>query len=493
MFFSMGISLYTSRVVLNTLGVEDFGIYNLVGGIVVLFSFVNGAMTNATQRFLNFEMGKNNTDAIQKVFSVSVNAHLLIMGIVLLLSETVGLWFLNYKLNIPANRMFAANVVFQFSVLTFCIGILSVPYQATIIAYEKMSLYAWITIFQIFLKLIIVFLLVLFIYDKLILYSILVFGVGLITFLMYHFLCRRKFKTCHYHFTHDKKIFRELLSFSGWSLFGNVALIGASQGVSMVMNIFLGVAINASMGVAAQVNTAVYGFVSNFQMAFSPQITKTYASNNLVEHKKLIFQASKFSFYLSLIFATPILLNTEYILTLWLKIVPNYAVEFTQLTILGSLFQALSGPFWMSANAIGNIKNYQIGISLIIILNLPLSYFILYYNYSPVYVFIVNLVLSILAYFFRLVYVKSKIKFSFSDVFEKVYFKIIMVSLVNFSILYYLKKVFLLIDHRVFSFLIFSIICVITTLFLIVSVGISKSDKIMIYSLVRNKFFNKGN
>lgn len=485
MFFSMGVSLYTSRVVLNTLGVEDFGIYNLVGGIVVLFSFINGAMTNATQRFLNFEMSKNSDVAIRRVFSVSMNAHMLIMGVVFLLAETIGLWFLNYKLNIPHERLYASNIVFQFSILAFCTNILSVPYHASIIAYEKMSFYAWMTIIEVFLKLVIVFLLVLFLYDKLILYSMLTFGVAVVIYLAYRFSCRKMFKTCHYQLIHDKKIFKELLNFSGWSLFGNMAVIGSNQGVAMIMNIFLGVAINASMGIANQINAAVYGFVSNFQMAFSPQITKTYASNNLEEHKKLLFQASRFSYYLSLVLAIPILLNTKFILALWLKIVPPYAVEFTQLTIIVSLLQALSGPFWMSANAIGNIKKYQIGISLIIFLNLPLAYTILYYHLSPTYVFVVNIATSLLAYFFRFGYVKSRIQFSLLDVFKSIYLKIIVVSVSSIFILLGIKQMFFSIQQTFLNVFIFSFICVTVTLIIIVGVGISKSERIIIYNFIK--------
>ena len=287
----------------------------------------------------------------------------------------------------------------------------------------------------------------------------------------------------------DKEILKELLSFSGWSLFGNISVIGANQGVAMVMNIFLGVMVNTSIGIANQVNAAVYGFVSNFQMAFGPQITKSYASNDIENHKKLIFQASKFSFYLCMIFAIPILLNTEYILTLWLKTTPSFAVQFTQLTIVVSLLQALSGPFWMSANAIGNIRNYQISLSLIIILNLPCSYIILYYGYSPVYVYLVNLFISLGAYIFRFFYVKAKLRFSFFLFFNKVFLKIIVVCFVTSSILYYLNEIFLSMDKSIFNFLIFNVMYIFVALLVIVCIGISRSEKNIIYNIIQSKFF----
>ena len=359
MFLTMGVSLFTSRIVLNTLGVEDFGTYNLVGGIVIMFSFINTAMLGATQRFLNFEMSKKSDEAVNKVFCVSMNAHILIMLVIIFLSETIGLWFLNYKLNIPENRMFAANIVYQFSLLAFCFNILKVPYNASVIAYEKMSFYAWISIIEVVLKAIIVYFLLLFVFDKLILYSILVFAVSILVFLAYRYFCRKLFISCKYRYIKDKTLFKELVSFSSWSMFGNLALIGSNQGVYMILNIFLGVTINAAMAIAAQVNMAVFSFVSNFQMAFNPQIIKTFASNDIKVHEKLVFQASKFSYYLLLILVLPILFNTAYILELWLKIVPEYAVPFTQLMLVFSLIDALAGPFWVSMNATGKIKKYQ--------------------------------------------------------------------------------------------------------------------------------------
>jgi O-antigen/teichoic acid export membrane protein len=487
MAMTMVVSLYTSRVVLNTLGIEDFGVYNLVGGIVVLFSFINSGMTAATQRFLNFEMSKDSVSDVRRVFSVSMNAHFLIIGIILLLSETAGLWFLNYKLNIPAERIYAANVVYQFSLLAFCFSVLKVPYNASIIAHEKMSFYAWISIIEVVLKLLIVFLLVLFLYDKLILYSILVFAVSVIVYIIYRFFCRRLFDSCKYKFIRDKILFKELINFSGWSIFGNMALIGSNQGVSFILNIFLGVTINATMGIAAQVNTAVYSFVSNFQMAFNPQIVKTYASGNLDEHKKLIFQASKFSFYLLLILAIPILLNTEYILTLWLKIVPEYAVEFTQLILIFSLIDALSGPFWASVNATGKIRSYQIGVALILLMNLPIAYFLLHFNYSPVWVITAKIVINFILFIYRLVCSHKYLNFSYLDVFTKTYLRLIIVSGLAIALLYFLRIELFSTIETWYNLLMFSLLCLIVTVIIIIVVGITKTEKKYIKKIVKGK------
>ncbi|WP_345742670.1 lipopolysaccharide biosynthesis protein [Aequorivita sinensis] len=487
MLLSLVVSLYTSRVVLNTLGVQDFGIYNLVGGIVVLFSFINSGMTAATQRFLNFEMAKNSTKAVQRVFSVSMNAHFLIIAVIILLSETIGLWFLNNRLNIPGDRMYAANIVYQFSLLSFCFSVLKVPYNASVIAYEKMSFYAWISVLEVVLKLVIVFLLVLFFYDKLILYSILVFAVSVIIFLAYRFFCRSLYESCRYQFLRDKTLLKELMSFSGWSLFGHMALIGSNQGISFILNVFLGVTINATMGIASQVNTAIYGFVSNFQIAFNPQIVKTYASGNLEEHKKLLFQASKFSYYLLLILAVPILLNTEYILTLWLIIVPDYATEFTQLIVLFSLVDALAGPFWSSINATGKIRKYQLGVALILFMNLPIAYLLLYFNYSPIYVIVAKVVINILLLLFRLIRTHSYLHFNYMNVLFQIYLRLLLISGITIGILYIIReKVFFSIQNW-YDLILFSVLSLITTLTIILILGITKRERTYLINFIRNK------
>lgn len=483
----MGVSLFTSRIILNTLGVEDFGTYNLVGGIVVMFSFINTAMLGATQRFLNFEMAKNSDEAVNKVFCVSMNAHILIILVIIFLSETLGLWFLNYKLNIPGDRMFASNIVYQFSLLAFCFNILKVPYNASVIAYEKMSFYAWISIVEVILKAIIVYLLLLFDYDKLILYSILVFAVSILIFLAYRYFCRRLFTSCKYRFVNDKTLFKELVSFSSWSMFGNLALIGSNQGVYMILNIFLGVAINAAMAIAAQVNMAVFSFVSNFQMAFNPQIIKTFASNDIKAHEKLVFQASKFSYYLLLILVIPILFNTAYILQLWLKIVPEYAVEFTQLMLVFSLIDALAGPFWVSMYATGKIKKYQIGVSLILFLNLPIAYLLLNQGYSPVYVIIAKIILNFILFMFRLILIQRHIKFSLIEIIKKVYLQVILVSALSYGSSLYIKKLLVPKEFNLVDIIIFTAVAMIISGIFIVVFGISKNERLAIYYQVKKR------
>ncbi len=487
MILTLGVSLYTSRVVLNTLGVEDFGIYNLVGGIVVLFSFINGSMTSATQRFLNYEMGKKDHDGVHKVFCISVNVYFIITIVIVILAETIGLWFLNTKLNIPVDRVSAANVVYQFSILTFVATILKVPYNASIVAYEKMAFYAWTSIVEVILKLIIVFALVYFSFDKLILYSALTFALSIIMYLIYQKFCRKTFATCRYEYMHDKKLIKELLGFSGWSMFGSIAVIGSNQGIAMILNIFLGVTINAAMGIANQVNTALYAFVSNFRIAFNPQLVKTYASGNIEAHKKLLFQTSKFSYFLLLILAVPVLLNTEYILSIWLNIVPAYAVVFTQLVIILSLIEALAGPFWMSVSATGKIKIYQIIVSGILLLNLPLAYVFLYKGLSPEYVLLGKVGIGVILYFFRILYVRQILQFSFKEVLKKLLMQVLLVTLFLLGTLFLLKNGIMFQESTAFNVIVFSFVSIVLSVVFVFFFGISRVERRFIIKFILNK------
>jgi O-antigen/teichoic acid export membrane protein len=487
MILTLGVSLYTSRVVLNTLGVEDFGIYNLVGGIVVLFSFINASMTSATQRFLNYEMGKEDDNGVHKVFCISVNVYLLILILIVVLAETIGLWFLNTKLNIPLNRMAAANIVYQFSILTFAVNILKVPYNASIIAYEKMAFYAWTSIIEVFLKLFIVFALVYLSSDKLVLYAVLTFSVSVVMFLMYLKFCVKTFATCRYKYIYDKELIQELLGFSGWSMFGSVSVIASNQGIAMILNIFLGVTINAAMGIANQVNTALYGFVSNFRIAFQPQLIKTYAAGDIETHKKLLFQTSKFSYFLLLILAVPVLLNTSYILSIWLNTVPHYAVIFTQLTIILSLIEALSGPFWMSVSATGKIKIYQIIVSGILLLNLPLAYVFLNNSLSPEYVLLGKLGIGVILFFFRILYAGSFLQFTFIEVLRNLLWQILVVSLFISGTLFLLKDIIIIYDSVVLNTITLTIISMCLSVIFVFYFGISKVERLLITNFIINK------
>ena len=314
MIFMMAVSLYTSRVVLDALGVEDFGIYNVVGGVITLFSFVNGAMSSSTQRYITFELGKGNTSQLQKVFQTSMNVHLLVALLILFLGETAGLWFFYEKMVIPPLRMVSAFWVYQFSIFTMMIMVVSVPYNAVIIAHERMSTFAYISVFEVLLKLGIVYLLYLTSSDKLIVYAALLCFMQLLIRVIYGYYCSCHFDETRYQWGWDSKLFREMLCFGGWNLWGGFAAVLFTQGVNILLNLFFGPAVNAARGIAVQVQGAVTQFSTNFQTAINPQITKSYAVGDYAYMHSLIFHSSKFTFLLLATISFPVLLETEMIL-----------------------------------------------------------------------------------------------------------------------------------------------------------------------------------
>lgn len=428
MIFTMGVALFTSRVILQTLGVEDYGIYSVVGGIITMFTFINGGMISATQRFLTFEIGKGNLPQLKKVFCTSLQIHALISLIIVLLGETVGLWFLYEELVIPAERMTAALWVYQCSIIAGVVNIMSVPYNADIIAHEKMSAFAYISIVEVTLKLAIVYMLFFTPWDKLITYAILILTVQLIIRFIYTHYCNKNFEESHYQHQIDKPLFKEMLGFAGWSFWGNLAVVLYTQGVNMMLNIFFGPIVNAARGIAVQVQTAVQQFVSNFQVALNPQITKTYATGQLAQMHSLMFRSAKFSFFLLFMLTLPILLETEYILTLWLKTVPENAVIFTQWMIGISLIYTIANPCVVANQATGKVKVYQAVVGSILLMILPVSYVALKLG-APVYsVFIVHFCIEFIAQFARMYMLRKLINLPLSAYLRNIYLPVILVA-----------------------------------------------------------------
>lgn len=408
----MLVSLYTVRVVLNTLGAEDYGIYNVVAGVVVLFSFVNNAMATATQRFLNYSLGENDLKKMQEIYSFSLIIHLGIAVVFVLLAETVGLWFVSNKLNIPEVRKTATAIVYQFTIITTVFNILRVPYNALIIAYEKISFFAWLSILEAILKLAIVFLLILSDRDRLVLYAFLMTAVALIILCFYKLYCNRTFEIARYRKVTDISLVKKIVSFSGWSLFGAVANIANSQGTNIVLNMFTNVTVNAAMGIANQVNSTVYSFVGNFQTAFNPQIVKNYAEGKKIYFTNLIYRSSKISFLLSSFIIIPLLLNMDLVLNIWLKEVPVFTTQFLKLCLVCSLIESWNNSLTISIQAVGDIKKYQIIVSLFIFLNLPLSLIALTIGSSPIWILLIRLILLILAVIWRIFFLEKVIKIS---------------------------------------------------------------------------------
>jgi O-antigen/teichoic acid export membrane protein len=428
MLVSMGVSLYTSRIVLSVLGTDNYGIYGVVGGIVIFFSFLNGAMASATQRFLNFELGRNDLKQVKQVFSMSMTVYILIALIALVLSETIGLWYLNTQMVIPPGRLEAANWAYQFSVLTFCIQVIRVPYEATIIAYERMSFYAYISIADVVFKLLVVCLLVFGDFDKLIYYAALNTGVVLLVSYLYKRYCNRTFTTARYAPFWDKKLYTRLMSFSGWSLLGSIANITTQQGGNLLLNLFYGVTVNASMGLANQVNRAVYGFVSSFQTAFNPAIVKAYAAGDKAYFFDLIFKASKYSYFLLFTLSLPVLLCCHFVMSVWLGQVPDYLVPFSRLMLLLMLMESAAAPLWISIQATGEIRNYQILMGSLLLLNLPLAYIALKMGFSPVSVLAVRVGVYAVVFMVRIFYLGRKIALPVRAYFAQVMMRLFAVT-----------------------------------------------------------------
>lgn len=411
MIFIMAVTLYTSRVVLRVLGVEDFGIFNVVAGVVAMFGFLNSSMSATTQRFISFSLGRGD-DNLNKVFSTCVLTHALIALGVLVLVESVGLWFLYNKMIIPEVRMDAAFWVFQFSALSTVVTVMSIPFNADIIAHEKMSAFAYISIVEVCLKLLIVFLLDVGNIDKLVLYGFLLLLVQCGIFLTYMGYCLRHFKESRFRFVYEKKLFSEVFSFAGWNLWGYLASILYTQGLNILLNVFFGPVVNAARGLANQVDGAIRLFASNFQMAINPQIVKTYAAKDLESMHKLVFRSSKFSFFLLLALSLPVMIEAPVILRLWLSTVPDWTASFLRLMLVVVIVDSVANPLMTSAAATGRIKLYQSVLGGIQLLIVPVAYVVLRMGGEPNSVFVVHLCICLIAFAVRLFIVRGMIGLS---------------------------------------------------------------------------------
>ncbi len=475
----MGVSLYTSRVVLNTLGVEDFGIYNVVGGFVTMFGFLNSAMASATQRFLAFEIGRNDIRQLRNVFSMSVNIHFIIAFAIFIFAEIIGLWFVNTQLTIPYERMQAARWVYQFSIMALMVNMVSVPYNAIIIAHERMNVFAFVSIFEVSLKLLIVFMLQWFGFDKLKLYAVLMFAVALTIRIIYGMYCNFKFKESKFRYFWDKTLFKTLMSYAGWNLWGNAAGVIMGQGINILLNIFFGLVVNAARGIAFQVKAAINQFVSNFQMALNPQIIKSYAANDLKYMHQLIFQGAKYSFFLLFTLSLPVLLETQFILKLWLKIVPEYTVIFTRLVIINILVDCISGPLMTAAQASGNIKLYQSIVGGLLILNLPISYLFLKLGFTPEVTLYIAIVISIIALIARLRIISPLVNLDILSYLKAVLFRIIPVSVLGIVLP---TIVYLSMQESIFRFLCIGMLTLISLAITIYYVGLNQTEqKFMVF------------
>lgn len=474
MLLIMGVSLFTVRIVLNTLGEVDYGLYNVVGGLVIMFSFLSNTMAGASQRFFAFELGCNNITQLKRLFSMTMTIYLMITIVILILAETVGLWFLNTQMTIPPNRIVTVNWVYQFTILSFFMTMLTIPYNSVIIAREQMNVYAYVSILEAFLKMSVAYLLVLFSFDKLKLYSILMFLVtGLITFI-YRSYCKRQFEECNYKFYWNKSLFNELIGFSGWNLFGALASLFNNQGMNILLNIFFGPVVNAARAIAYQIYNAINQFGTNFYTAVRPQITKYYALGETKQMINLVFKSSKLSYFLLFILSMPILLEPGFILTAWLKQVPDYVILFTRLVIIEALINTLSYPFRTAAQATGRIKIYQSVVGGVMLLALPSAYLLLKSGAVPQSIFYIAIASAIICQILRILLVRNMIQLSATKYIKQVIFPILFISI--FSYIAPLTILFQL-DSGFKRFLIVVLTGLLSSSIIIFYIGLTRSER----------------
>ena len=489
MFLIMGIGLYAGRIILDTLGITDYGIYNVVGGIITMASFLHSAIIASTQRFISYELGKGNSSRLKLVFCSSVNIHIAIAAAIMLIGESVGLWFVNTQLNIPMDRITAANWVYQASILVLIFKVLSVPYNSAIIAHEKMSAFAYISVVEALLDLGAVFSLYVITYDKLIVYSILSAMVAFLIRMCYVVYCRQHFEECKYTFIYDKHIISEMFSFAGWSILGNMGSTFKNQILNIILNLFYGTAANAARGVGILVGSKVNAFSTNFTMALNPQITKQYAAGNYQGSKELVYMGSRFSFFLLTVICMPFLQNPDYILDLWLTKVPDGAAMFLQLSLLSSLIYALSVCVTKAIQATGRVKWFQIGVFIITMGELPAAWLLLKASFPPYAVMIPALFSNTIALFFRFWLIQRYVPiYNFRDYLIGVVARSVFTFVISYGACFALCCHF---GDSLVQFLLSSVLCIILTMIIIYVTGIKRTERALVLNQISKRLFKR--
>ncbi len=482
----MLVSLFTVRVLLNVMGAEDYGVYNVVAGVVTMFNFLSGAMATASQRYFSFDLGKGDEQHLKITFCVTFEIYIFLAVIVLILAETLGLWFVNCKLVIPENRIVAANWIFQAAIISFLFTLITTPYMACIIAHENMKVYAYVSIIETALKFCIVFLLPILPYDKLVVYGILLMIVSMINTSIYRFYCHKHYIECKLHFIKNIQLFKEIINYSSWNLFGASIGVVKNQIINILLNIKFGAVVNAARAIAAQVNSAVISFSQSFSTALRPQIIKTYAAGQNDECKALVYRGCKFTFYLMYIFALPLILEMDIILKIWLKNPPELAVIFTRLALIDAVIDSISYPLMTIAQATGKIKLYQGVVGGLLLCNLPVSYIALRFGAPAYTVMIIAISITSLAFIIRLFIVKKISGLSVKQFITVTVIPCVMVVVLSAVIpcIICMKLQECLI--RLFLTLFISILC---TLFCVLFVGMSKVERNTVVEKLKVKFF----
>lgn len=474
----MAINLYTSRIVLKALGIEDYGVYNVVGGIVSLFSIVSGTLSASISRFITFELGAGDATRLNKIFGTSLYIQMCMAAIIIILCMTVGMWFLNDKMKIASDKMFAANLIFILSTLAFVINIMSVPYTAVIIAHEKMSAFAHVSIVDVTLKLLASFLLLLFKQDRLIYYALFILSISLLIRLIYVIYCNRHFSECKTRPIYEKDIFHSIGKFAGWNSIGAASSILRNQGNNIILNLFFGTVINAAYAIGMQVSNAMTQLADNFMTSVNPQITKYYAQKEYKEMNNLIYRSSRLSFYLTWLLSTLIIFDPSYILNLWLSNYPPQTVSFVQLLLVFVVIESISRPLITAQLATGNIKKYQIIVGGIQMLNLPISYLTLLKLDNPIVPFYIMIILSVCCLIARIIMLGQIMEFKPTHFIKNVCMRCTFVLICSIGFMALLSLSIHVNSLR--TFILWDIICILTTSIIIYVLGCDKPERIFI-------------
>ena len=485
MLLTILISLYTSRIVIKALGVDDFGIFSVVGAFVSMFSILSASLSSAIMRFFTYELGLGDMERLRRVFITALLCIVFAAVIIFIFAEFIGVWFINYKMVIPPDRLNVAKWVFQYSLVISSVNLLSVPYNAMVIAHERMSFFAYISLVEVIGKLIISFLIAEYQNDRLLLYAFLLCVFTLIVKLAYVVFCNLNFEECKYKLVFDKILVKQMFGFAGWNFIGYSSAILRDQGGNVIINLFFGPAVNAARGVAFQVNQAVYGFVQNFMTALNPQITKSYAVGDKEYMMKLVFIGSRFSFLLLWLLSLPLLLNTSSILNIWLEDVPDYSVLFVQLSLIFVLCESVSQPLITTMMATGNIRNYQIVVGGMQLLNLPISYFAIKLGCPPESIFIVAIIISLCCLVLRLNMLRPMIGISIPSFIKEVCLRCIYVVVLSSIVSLFIIRIFS--ADTILSLIAWLVLIVLSVLVSIYYVGCKKEERVYIWEIVKKK------
>ena len=487
MFFMMLLGLFTSRIVLDALGENDYGVYNVVGGVVAMFSVLSGSLTTAAGRFITFELGRGSEARLGKVYSTSVSVQFILSLIVIILAEPIGLWFIDNKMTIDPEKISAARWVLQFSLLSFVVNLMSVPQMACITAHERMSAYAYIGVLDGFLRLAAALLISLSASDRLVLYSGLMLVSVVLVRLAYGLFCRHNFPDCRFRPVYDRGLLKEMFSFAGWSFVGSSSAVLRDQGGNILVNLFAGPSVNAARAVAFQLSGAVQNFVTNFMTAVNPQITKSYARGDHEYMFSLLRKSSRLSFYLLFVLALPVLFNTDFLLSLWLKSVPDTSAAFAKLFIIFALSESISNPLITAMLATGNIRNYQIVVGGLQLLNLPLSYVFLKIGCPPEVTVVVAIFISQICFGSRLFMLKKMIGLPVGVFLYRIYLNVLKIAATAVLLSYMVTSV---LPSGIYGSCLSIILCFLIAGFTCLFIGMSSAERIEVMSMLKNRIRN---